>query len=31
MKKRILSLIMAGLLLAAPVTAFAQEPTGTSN
>lgn len=31
MKKRVLSLIMAGLLLATPVTAFAQEPTGTSN
>ena len=31
MKKRILILMMAGLLLTAPATVFAQEPTGTSN
>ena len=31
MKKRILSLMIAGLLLTAPATVFAQEPTGTSN
>ena len=31
MKKRVLSLMMAGLLLTAPATVFAEEPTGTSN
>ena len=31
MKKRILNLMMAVLLFAAPATVFAQEPTGTSN